>query len=84
MNVLSDQIHIEFDASRQGLAIRHANDSTSASPLIEIRCETLQAMSFDEATRFVGERIFLLMPSMREQFKDYLWTDDGNTPPKKP
>jgi hypothetical protein len=83
MNVLSDQLHIEFDASRDCLAIRHATNAQSESPLIEVRCETLQAMSFDEATRFVGERILLLMPSMREQFKDYLWTDDGDTPPKK-
>jgi hypothetical protein len=83
MNVLSDQLHIEFDTSRDSLAIRHASDSQSKSPLIEIRRETLRTMSFDEATKFVGERILLLMPAMREQFKDYLWTDDGDTPPKK-
>ncbi|MEV8471774.1 hypothetical protein [Ralstonia sp. UNC404CL21Col] len=45
--------------------------------------ETLAKMSFGEASQFVGERLLLLIPKYHEVFKDYLWTDDGNTPPKK-
>ncbi len=40
-------------------------------------------MSFSEATQFVGERLLLLIPAYNEVFKDYLWSDDGKTPPKK-
>jgi hypothetical protein len=49
---------------------------------VEIRRETLEKMSFKEAAEFIRERLILLTPALREMFKDYLWTEDGQ-PPKK-
>jgi hypothetical protein len=50
--------------------------------MVEIRRETLGGMSYTEAAKFIGERLILLTPDLKEIFKDYLWTDDGHTPPK--
>jgi hypothetical protein len=50
--------------------------------MVEIRRETLAAMSLKEAAEFIGERLILLTPPLRELFTDYLWSEDGQQPPK--
>lgn len=81
MNLLSDQLSVEFDASQDALLIWHPDRNAFPSPLITVRAECLRGLSFDEAAGFIGERIVLLMPALREIFKDYFW--DGDTPPKR-
>lgn len=81
--IFSNKLEVEYDEDRAHLSIWHPNVKAEGLRPIEIRKSTLEAMSFSEASQFVGERILLLIPAMREQFKDYLWSDDGATPPKK-
>lgn len=38
---------------------------------MEIRAETLAGMTFSEASQFIGERIILLVPELREMFSNY-------------
>jgi hypothetical protein len=83
MNPLSNNLRVSFNEETSTLEIRHAEPSEFRWPLVEIRTETIADLSFDEAAKFIGERIMLLIPSYREVFKDYLWSDDGQTPPKK-
>jgi len=33
--------------------------------------------------QFIGERLILLTPELKEIFKDYFWTNGGHTPPKR-
>lgn len=82
MNVFSDRFEVEFDEAHDAVLIRHPNRQEFPTPLIEIRRDTLAAMSLKESAEFLGERLILLMPSLRELFKDYLWSDDGQQPPK--
>jgi hypothetical protein len=83
-DVLSSQLAIEFNEHNHRLSISPINSTRKNPwPMIEISQETLAEMSFSEASQFIGEKILLLIPAMRDQFKDYLWTDDGQTPPKK-
>lgn len=82
MKVFSDRFEVEFDVERDAFLIRHPDSREFPSPLVEIRRDALEAMSLGQASQFIGERIILLMPRLRELFADYLWTDDGQ-PPKK-
>jgi hypothetical protein len=82
MNVFSSRFEVEFDDARGAVLIHHPDRQQFQTPLVEIRRETLEKMSFKEAAEFIGERLILLTPALREMFKDYLWTEDGQ-PPKK-
>jgi len=52
------------------------------SPLITVRPETIEMMEFDEVAHFLGTRLLLLMPGMREHFQEHLErlaaSDDGD------
>ncbi|MHA6891126.1 hypothetical protein [Ralstonia pseudosolanacearum] len=81
MDVRSKNWKISFNEETQ--ALEFWNPDRMKCPAVQLRMETLLAMSFSEATQFVGERLLLLIPAYNEVFKDYLWSDDGKTPPKK-
>jgi hypothetical protein len=72
MNFLSPILTIRFDATSKSILIYHPDKSQFPDPLVTIREETYSAMTFEEAAEFVGSRILLLIPGMREQFKDEL------------
>ena len=82
MNVFSNRFEVEFDDVRGAVLIRHPDHQQFQTPLVEVRRETLENMSFKEAAEFIGERLILLTPALREMFKDYLSTEDDQ-PPKK-
>jgi hypothetical protein len=82
LNIFSNSFAIEYDEVRDAVLIWHPDRQLFPRPLVEIRNETLQGMSFDEASRFIGSRLLLLMPALREMFRDYLWTEDGQSPQK--
>ncbi|NMV37957.1 hypothetical protein [Ralstonia insidiosa] len=81
MNVLANTWKIVFNEETKCLEFWHPE--RLEWPSVQLRMETLSAMSFDDAAKFVGERLLLLIPTYHEVFKDYLWSDDGQTPPKK-
>jgi hypothetical protein len=82
MNILSNRLDVEYDHGRSAVLIRHPDRHQFPSPFVEIRRETLNEMSLKTAAEFIGERLILLNPALREIFKDYLWTEDGQ-PPKR-
>ena len=81
MEVLSNEWKVVFNQQTESLEFW--SPKNGQRPLVELRMETLAKMPFGEASQFIGERLLLLIPKSHEVFKDYLWTDDGNTPPKK-
>jgi len=83
MNVLSDSILIKFQPSTGKLEI-HALYSDLKRPAVEIACDTRNGMSFEELSKFIGERIVILSPSLRKEYEDYLWSPDGSPPKKAP
>jgi hypothetical protein len=81
MNVLSNKIVVEFDDEKGKLIFLMVNSDPLRHKL-EISQDTLLSMSFSEASQFLGERLVLYNPHLREMYKDYLWSPDG-LPPKK-
>ena len=80
--ILSDNFMVEYDKKKDALLIRHKNTQTYPTPLVEIKRDTLSTMTLSQASQFIGERLILLIPSLRDLFKDYLWSDEGD-PPRK-
>lgn len=83
MNAHPKRYVVEFDSERDAYVIDQPDRDPDLLPMIVIRRETLEAMSLKKASEFIGSRLILLTPELKEMFKDYLWTDDGHTPPKR-
>lgn len=82
MNIFSNHFDVEFDERLQALLIWHPDRNTFKTPLVSIPADHLKGKSLEGAAAFIGERLILLIPALREMFADYLWSDDGRTPPK--
>jgi len=82
MNIALNRFEVEFDEIRDAYIIKDPNGDPDLLPLVVIRRATLSKMSLKEAAEFIGVSLITLTPAMRELFKDYLWTDEGKTPPK--
>jgi hypothetical protein len=67
-SVLSDSLRVRWNKVRASLIIEHADKAEGELPQIEIRSETLDEMTFSQVTAFIGERIALLIPAMRERY----------------
>lgn len=72
MNVLNDQFIVKYDEALQSLLIIHPDEKKVSNPLVMIRSETLAKMNFPEASQFLGERLMLLIPQLRDRHKDDL------------
>lgn len=72
MDFLSPKLIVEFEQDSRSIVIRHPDRDQYPYPLVTIRPETYSAMTFEEASEFLGSRFLLLIPAMREQFKDEL------------
>lgn len=70
MNFLTDALVTRYDHDLKSVVIEHPDKGAFTSPLVQIRQETYSAMSFDDCAKFLGARLLLLMPTMREHFKD--------------
>lgn len=84
MKTLTNKIRLEFSDEKKSILIFN-NEPGMDWPLpITISTETLKKMSLSDAAEFVGERVLLLIPEMRELYKEYLYSGDGfETLPKK-
>ena len=90
MTILSDSMLVKFVESTNTLDILTIHNdeknpihiSKEAGYSIRISKETRSSMSLEEFSKFLGERIILLSPSLRKEFEDYLWSSDG-VPPKR-
>ena len=72
MNVLNDKFIVKYDEKLQSILIMHPDEKQVSNPLVTIRAETLEKMNFPEASQFLGERLMLLIPQLRERYKDDL------------
>jgi hypothetical protein len=83
MNAHPNRYVVEFDSERDAYVIDQPDRDPDLLPMIVIRRDTLESMTLKEASEFIGSRLVLLTPELKEMFKDYLWTNDGQTPPKR-
>lgn len=72
MKILNDTFIVKYDAALQSILIFHPDESLVPGPLVHIRSETLGKMNFMEASQFLGERLMLLIPQLRELYADDL------------
>ncbi len=72
MNSLNDTFIVKYDDDLDSILIVHPDETQLPGPVVRIRAETLAKMNFLEASQFVGERLFLLIPQLREQYADDL------------
>jgi hypothetical protein len=86
MKFLSSTLVVNYDSASQNLQISHPDQRQFSQPLVTIRAETYSAMSLEELAEFLGSRLLLLIPEMREHYKDHIEqlaaSKDGNLPKK--
>jgi len=78
MNILNDTLIVRYDDSLKSIVIDHPDTAEIPNPLVRIRAETLDKMSVLEASQFLGERLILLIPQLRERYKADLARLAGN------
>lgn len=69
MNFLSDTLVVRYDKATKSLLISHPDTANFPHPFVNLREETYSAMTLDEVSEFLGARLLLLIPEMREHFK---------------
>jgi len=72
LHFLSNTLIVHYDKTTSSLLINHPDTQEFPYPLITIRKETYSAMDFTEASSFIGSRLLLLIPEMREQFQSHI------------
>ena len=72
MNIFNDTFIVKFDEETQSLLIVHPDENVRSSPIVRIRPETLDQMSFLEASQFVGERLLILIPQLQSRYAEDL------------
>jgi len=68
-NVLSNEFIVRWDKQNMALSIEKICEGNEVLQLIQIKDETFTKMSFEESSKFIGERLILLIPHLREKFK---------------
>lgn len=72
MNILNDMFIVKYSDELQSILIIHPDEKKVPGPVVQIRAETLATMNFLEASEFLGERLMLLIPQLRERYADDL------------
>lgn len=68
--LFSDQFVVRWDPQLASLLIVHPDSAKFPQALVQVRSSTLEGMSWREAAQFIGERLVLLMPALRERYVD--------------
>ncbi|NML26352.1 hypothetical protein [Zoogloea dura] len=69
-DLLSNEFVVCWDTELASLLIAHPDAAKFPEALVQIRSQTLQGMSWQEASQFIGERLMLLMPELRARYLD--------------
>jgi hypothetical protein len=69
MDVLGDEFTVCFDADRKVVTISKSDGAEAVNPLMQIEYAVLSNMHLSKAAEFLGERLLLPNPEMRELFK---------------
>lgn len=68
--LLSDEFTVRWNRALDSLVIVHPDPKRFPQPHVQIRASTLSGMSFEQASQFIGERLVLLIPALRERYLD--------------
>lgn len=68
INIFNDTFIVKYDDSLQSILIIHPDESVISRPIVQIRAETLATMNFLEASQFLGERLMILIPQLRDRY----------------
>lgn len=68
--LFSVEFLVRWDERLDSLLIVHPDSGKFPQPLVQIRASTLDDMDFGAASRFIGERLVLLIPALRERYVD--------------
>lgn len=67
-----------------GMGIRfYKRDQDSRTLFHEVDNETLYQMSLDDLRYCIATNCFIELRGLHNIFEEYLWTDDGETEPRK-
>jgi hypothetical protein len=72
MNILNDTFIVRYDETLQSILIVHPDEKVVPGAIVRIHGDTLDKMNFLEASQFLGERLLLLIPQMRERYAEDL------------
>jgi len=68
--LLSNEFTVRWNEQIESLVIVHPDSAKFPLPLVQIPASTLEHMSWQEASQFIGERLVQLMPALRERYVD--------------
>ena len=68
--LFSNEFLVRWDEERHCLLVLHPNRSKFPEPLVTIRESTFVEMNFAAAAEFIGSRLALLMPALRDRYVD--------------
>ncbi len=75
-NILSNQWNIRWDDERKSLIFEKIEKNGEKRELIQIRENTFNKMTLEEASKFIGQRLILAIPSLREKYnKEFPFPD---------
>lgn len=68
INIFNDTFIVKYDEGLQSILIIHPDENVISRPIVQIRAETLATMNFLEASQFLGERLMILIPQLRDRY----------------
>lgn len=68
-NVYTNELILRWDAESKVLLVMHPDKERFPNPLARIEEETLDKMSWPDASKFIGEFVTLLVPELRKKFE---------------
>jgi len=77
---MQEGVSIVFDGDY--LSFYRLTESGEATLIHRVAAPTLQQMSMADLEYCVSTNVLMDIPSLQGLFADYLWTDDGETPPR--
>jgi hypothetical protein len=69
VNVYTNELIFRWDPEQKLLLVIHPDREQFPDPLAEIKEETLDNMSWPNASKFVGEFVTLLVPDLRAKYE---------------
>ena len=72
INIFNDTFIVKYDEDLNSLLIIHPDKKIMSRPVVQIRAETLDGMNFLQATQFLGERLMILIPQLRDRYAEDL------------
>jgi hypothetical protein len=68
MTIFNDTFIVKYDEDLQCILIIHPDKNVMSRPIVQISAETLATMNFLEASQFLGERLLILIPQLRDRY----------------